>query len=98
MKKLFKLIIVLLFLYGCGASGYKEDAIDSTFVADSTMLAEPLETISVAKMDAFQMKAPDTVIRKKQSSLDTTKVVKNIRKNLEVIDQQQKTLDSLLKK
>lgn len=98
MKNLFKLIIACLFLYSCASTTYKEEdmKMDSIYAAemlDSSYVSSLNETIQVESL------SEDTTKRKTflASKLDTTTVLRDLKKNLKVIDSQQKELDSLLR-
>jgi len=105
MKKLFILIIIILIsivLCGCGSTSAKSpNEVDSLIVLDSMFLPQIDTSFLIQdtiKKDSNQLKK-ETYTRKKMSisKLDTVSVVKEIRKNIETIDIQQKQLDSLIK-
>jgi len=111
MKKL--LFVILLFIISsCGNVTKKEiPQTDSILFQIDTLFAPPLPApapiieppmiaeAEVIQKDSFVQKDTSRKVRKEYpiSKLDTTSVVKELRKNIEVIDSQQRQLDSLLK-
>jgi hypothetical protein len=107
MKKLFKLFAICIILfYGCGATTSKEESpmSDSIFAAETTEISFSMDSVSNT-VPLLAMDSPKSITTPKDttkrafsiSKLDTTSVIKDLKKNLEVIDIQQKQLDSLLR-
>lgn len=102
MKKLVFLFLVI-FIYGCGGSYQKAEMVTSDSLAfsldtieyalQSEEISFPSETLIVIT-DTFKKEQK----RITDLRIDTTSNLEHIRKNKELIDYQQKQLDSLLVK
>ncbi|NMC59007.1 MAG: hypothetical protein GYA51_06450 [Candidatus Methanofastidiosa archaeon] len=100
MKKI--LLVILLFVISSCGNTYKKEipANDSVMFQIDTMMPlptpapaeEPTLIIAEIQKDSLKIRKSSSI-----SKLDTTSVVRDLRKHIEVIDSQQKQLDSLLK-
>lgn len=100
MKKI--LLVILLFVISSCGNTYKKEipTNDSIMFQIDTLIPLPLPTPPEGPAPILAEVQKDSVkIRKEYpiSKLDTTSVVRDLRKHIEVIDSQQKQLDSLLK-